>query len=111
MMDKMPRGRPTYSLVRERLKQLLYLLGPLTAYDAHKHYTKLFAKTSRRNVYYQLSKGEEMGLFKIDRVEEEQGDYSWGSISRKVYYKLAGKTPVNIEDRVRNYAQKEKANE
>ncbi|MFW6378805.1 MAG: hypothetical protein ACOCZV_02175 [Nanoarchaeota archaeon] len=106
----MPRGRPSYSLVRERLKQLLYLLGPLTAYDAHKHYVELFAKTSRRNVYYQLSKGEELGFFKIDRVEEEHGDYSWGSTSRKVYYELAAKTPVSIDKRVREHAQKVNAN-
>ncbi len=106
----MPRGRPSYSLVRERLKQLLYFLGPLTAYDAHKHFVELFAKTSRRNVYYQLSKGEELGFFKVNKVEEEQGDYSWGSTSRKVYYELAAKMPVDVDERVREYAQKVKAN-
>ncbi|MFP4118654.1 MAG: hypothetical protein ACLFTH_01210 [Candidatus Woesearchaeota archaeon] len=102
----MARGRPRYSLVRERLKQLLYLLGPTTAYDAHKHYRELFAKTTRRNIYYQLSKGVDTGVFQIDKVEEEQGDYSWGSSSRKVYYRLAPKTTVTIEDRVKEYTDK-----
>ena len=57
-------GRPSKSIVRQRLAEMLFAKGKLTAYEAHKHYIKLFAKTSQRNVYYQLQKGSDQGLFK-----------------------------------------------
>lgn len=107
----MAKGRPRYSLVRERLKQLLYILGPLTAYDAHRHYAALFASTSRRNIYYQLRNGVDMGVFAVYDVVEEEGDYSWGSTSRKVYYEFAGKSDVRVDDRIRDYAKNMKNHE
>jgi hypothetical protein len=98
----MPPGRPSYSLVRERLKEMLFIAGKLTAYDAHKHYVRIFAKTSQRNVYYQLQKGVEKEEFQ-QAVVEEEGDYSWGSKAKKVYYSLAKEISVQIQKEVKEY--------
>ena len=100
----MPRGRPSISLVRERLKEILFFTGEITAYDAHKHYINLFAKTSQRNVYYQLRKGVDKGDFVVD-VKNESGDFSWGDTTRKVYYSLASKEGVTIDKRLQRYFQ------
>ncbi len=98
----MPRGRPSYSLVRERLKEILFVTGMMTAYDAHKHYIKIFAATSQRNIYYQLRKGFEKGDFEMEVIEEE-GDYSWGTRAKKVYYSLAKGATVQTKKEVKNY--------
>lgn len=98
MVEK-KRGRPSVSIVRERLKEILAVKGKLSAYDAHKLYCSLFAKTSQRNVYYQLSKGVDTQEFTKEEVFEE-GSFSWGSTSRKVYYSLAPKTRVVVSDHV-----------
>ncbi len=104
-------GRPSKSVVRDNLMELLFVFGKLTAYDAHKHYIKLFAKTSRRNVYYQLQKGCDTGLFDKEQVTEK-GDYSWGTESKKVYYTLKTKEGLqlnkNIVDYYKNYKKLQK---
>lgn len=101
----MARGRPSYSLVRERLKEMLFIAGKLTAYDAHKHYIRIFAKTSQRNVYYQLQKGLANGYFETTVVEEE-GDYSWGTRAKKIYYSLAKNVSVKGMNEIKDYFNK-----
>ena len=96
------RGRPSKSIVRDRLAEMLFIVGKMTAYDAHKHYIKIFASTSRRNVYYQLEKGEEQNIFNKD-VVEEKGDFSWGSISRKIYYSLKSTEGIQINKLIKKY--------
>ena len=91
----MPRGRPSKSDVRDKLAEMLFIAGKLTAYDAHKHYIQIFAATTRRNVYYQLQKGESLGLFKKEIVDEK-GDYSWGEQVRKIYYSLKSKDNIQV---------------
>lgn len=106
----MPRGRPATSIVRARLAEILFLAGKLTAYDAHKHYIKIFAATTRRNVYYQLQRGEEEGLFGKE-VVEEQGEYSWGEQARKTYYYIKEKSGITINPAIQKYFEEEKKNE
>ncbi len=91
------------SIVRQRLAQMLLMAGKLTAYDAHKHYIRLFSATTRRNVYYQLRKGVDLGIFNVVDVVEETGDYSWGVKARKVYYGLLLKEGVLPIERIRKH--------
>ena len=93
------------SIVRRGLGQILYIAGKLTAYDAHRHYIKLFGPTTRRNVYYQLQKGVDLGLFKIVEVVEEDGDYSWGVKARKVYYSIKNKDGIIPTQKIIKYFQ------
>ncbi|MFP4523647.1 MAG: hypothetical protein ACOCQQ_00710 [Candidatus Nanoarchaeia archaeon] len=94
------RGRPSKSIVRERLKEILAITGKLSAYDAHKLYSSLFAKTTQRNVYYQLAKGVDTNDFTKEEVLE-QGTFSWGATSRKVYYSLSSHQRIVVSDYVR----------
>ncbi|MGM5480042.1 MAG: hypothetical protein ACQESC_01120 [Nanobdellota archaeon] len=103
----MSRGRPSYSVVREHIKEILFVFGSLTAYDIYSHYKVLFAKTSMRNVYYQCERGVSLEVFDKKTVEEK-GSFSWGSVSRKVYYSLNAKDGVNPDSRVFEYANKHK---
>jgi len=82
-------------------------MGKLTAYDAYKHYVKLFAKTSQRNVYYQLQRGVELDLFTREEVEEE-GNFSWGFRTRKVYYGLKSLDSISVDKRIVDYFEEEK---
>ncbi len=96
-------GRPARSIVRDRLVEMLYISGRLTAYDAHKHYVKLFGEATQRNIYYQLRRGVDMGLFTVADVVEETGDYSWGSTTRKVYFELAAGASPQLNTKVKHY--------
>lgn len=103
------RGRPSKSIVREHLKEVLFLGGKMTAYIAHKHYIKLFAATTQRNIYYQLEKGLEQGDFISEEIVEE-GDYSWGKSARKKYYQLAKNIKPNFSKESYDYFQAVKMN-
>ncbi|MBN1175130.1 hypothetical protein JXA48_00655 [Candidatus Woesearchaeota archaeon] len=104
------RGRPSKSVVREHLKEVLFLGGRMTAYTAHKHYIKLFAATTQRNIYYQLEKGLEKGEFISEEITEE-GEYSWGTSARKKYYDLAKNIKPNFSKESYDYFQTIKINE
>lgn len=101
---KKKRGRPSYSLVRERLKEILSYKGRMTAYEAHKHYIHIFSGCTRRNIYYQLGSGVAKNELSSEEVEE-QGDFSWGTKTRKVYYDIYPdeKQKVKISKDVRVY--------
>lgn len=90
------------SPVRKNLIELLYVFGRLNAYDAYKHYIKLFSKTTMRNVYYQLERGEVLGEFTAEYVEE-QGDYGWGSSATKKYYSLGEQAHPVLNITIKEY--------
>lgn len=102
----MKRGRPTKSIVRDRLVEILYVSGSITAYDAYKHYISIFGKISQRNIYYQLQKGNDIGIFEIEDVTNEKGNYSWGDSARKVYYKLSKDATPQIDKKVIDFFNK-----
>ena len=106
----MPRGRPSISPVRDKLAEMLFIAGKMTAYDAHKHYIQIFAATSRRNVYYQLQKGETLGIFKKEAIEE-RGDYSWGDQVRKIYYSLKSKDDIQVNIAIKKHFDEIRKNE
>jgi hypothetical protein len=84
---------------------MLFVAGKLTAYAAHKHYLQLFGKASQRNVYYQLERGAKAEQF--ERIEvQEKGNFSWGDVSRKVYYTIKSKEGIMLDDRIREYFTK-----
>jgi len=82
------KGRQVGSDIRDNLVELLYFLGSSYGYDLYKKYLKVFGRVSRRSVYYHLRKGVDLGIFKIERVEDVKGDYSWGAGVRRIVYAL-----------------------
>lgn len=84
----MKRGRPNRSVIRQNIVEILFYADSAHGYHISKIYPRLFPAVTRRVIYYHLQKGMSLGEFEIDRVEREQGDFSWGSVAEKTYYKL-----------------------
>jgi hypothetical protein len=102
----MNRGRPIGSSIRQNMIELLHFLGRAHGYDIYKHYVKLFPKITLRVVYYHLKKGVQLKEFKLEKVEVEEGDYSWGSHAEKRYYILGNKAKPLINPKVKAYFDK-----
>lgn len=81
-------ARPVSSIIRQRMVDILYHKPELTGYDIFKIYIGVYGKVSLRSMYYHLKKGQSTGEFKISKIVKEQGDFSWGNVSNKIYYEL-----------------------
>ncbi len=84
----MARGRPVKSEIRQNIIEILFFLKEGYGYNIYKTYRNIFPNTTMRSIYYHLRKGVELGEFKINKVEKEKGDFSWGSEVEKIYYGL-----------------------
>ncbi len=97
----MARGRPPKSQVRENLIEVLHVLKRGYGYELYKAYIIVFPAVSMRTIYYHLRKGTQYGMFKVQRVQVEPGDYSWGPDAEKVYYIVGPKGMPKKNPRVR----------
>ena len=104
----MPKGRPVRSQIRQNIIEILYFFKKRYGYEIYKIYVKIFPKVTMRSVYYNLSKGVELGEIKIDRIESEKGDYSWGDEAEKIYYTLGANAKPAIDKRVKEFYEKMK---
>ncbi len=75
-------------------------------YDIYKAYRDIFPKVTMRSIYYHLKKGLALGEFKIEKIEKEKGDYSWGGEAEKIYYALGDKATPSGNERVKEYFDK-----
>jgi|SRR3989344_1895160 len=97
----MPRGRPVKSAIRQRIVEILAVMGKGYGYQIYQVYEKIYPRATMRSIYYNLTKGSNMGEFAIERVQMEKGNYSWGSEAEKTYYKLGPQAHPLGDDRVR----------
>ena len=81
-------------------------MGKGYGYDIYKAYINLFPKVTMRSIYYHLKKGVALGEFKVDKIQKESGNYSWGSEAEKVYYILGDKAQPKINKKVKSYFDK-----
>ena len=88
MNSSMIKGRPKGSKIRQNLIELLYVLNEAYGYELYKYYNALFPLCTLRSIHFQLRAGVETQEFKIQRVVQEEGDFSWGKSAEKVYYQL-----------------------
>lgn len=102
------KGRPTYSLVRSNLIELLYYKKKATGYDLAKLYNELFSQVTMRVIYYNLKKGLLLQEFVVLAVVDEQGEYSWGSHAQKIYYGLGPAAKPKGNARIREFLEKQK---
>lgn len=87
MADK--RGRPSESIIRKNIAELLFFLGEAYGYELYKRYVKVFKqKINMRSVYYHLNRGVELGEFAIKEVQTVRGNFTWGNGVRRVVFKL-----------------------
>ncbi len=101
-MEGKKRGRKVGSPIRENITELLYFLGEGWGYDLSKKYMSIFGRTSMRSIYYHLSKGVEIGEFKVKRVDQVEGDYSWGPKAQRTVFTLGPNSRPKGDPNVRN---------
>ena len=100
------RGRPVNSVIRQNMTEILFYLGKAYGYDLYKHYIEIFPKVTLRSIYYHLRKGTELGEFEIEKIEKEKGEYSWGEMAEKIYYKLGKSASPKGDPKVKQYIEK-----
>ncbi|MDP7179957.1 MAG: hypothetical protein QF824_01695 [Candidatus Woesearchaeota archaeon] len=102
----MKRGRPIKSPIRQNMVEILYFLKKDYGYNIYKVYKSVFPEVTLRSIYYHLRKGVDLGEFKIQKVEKEKGDFSWGSEVEKIYYGLGPNAVTTGDPRVREFIEK-----
>ncbi|NOZ81446.1 MAG: hypothetical protein GXP63_07320 [DPANN group archaeon] len=104
----MPKGRPTYSKIRQNMVELLFFMGKGYGYEIYKAYRELYPPVTMRSIYYHLKKGTSIGEFKVEDVQIEKGEYSWGEMAKKTYYCLGSKAKPGMDRRIKDYFAKRK---
>lgn len=102
----MKQGRPLGSQVRQNIIEILYFMKEGCGYDIYRHYVALFPKVTLRLIYYHLKKGSDIGVFRIDKMGAERGDYSWGSEAEKIYYTLGEEARPVLNPRIKEHFEK-----
>ena len=99
----MAKGRPTKTIIRERIVTLLGHVGSAYGYELYKLYKSVFEPVGLRNIYYNLKKGLELGEFIIVEAKRESGEFTWGKDAEHIYYTTGPfANPGNITEKQRN---------
>lgn len=98
----MKRGRPTRSQIRQNIVEILFHLGKGYGYQISKIYNAVFPKVTQRSVYYHLRKGILTQEIELHKIEQEQGDFSWGNSVEKIYYSLGKSAAPKGEERIKS---------
>ncbi|MDP3640291.1 MAG: hypothetical protein Q8R53_03765 [Nanoarchaeota archaeon] len=96
----MPRGRPPQSEIRKNVIELLFQMKKGYGYQIAKFYNEIFPQVTQRSIYYHLRKGVQLKEFVVHKIEEERGDFSWGSIAEKIYYSVGPQAQPKGDSRV-----------
>jgi hypothetical protein len=99
------RGRPIGSPIRQNIVELLAVLGRGYGYEIAKHYKEVFPACTRESIYYHLRKGVQLGEFIVEEVKQEQGQFSWGPVAEKIYYKLGPKAQPRGDERIKRHLE------
>lgn len=105
-MKKESRGRPTKSVIRERILQLLKMKPESYGYEIYKNYVGIFGAVHMRSIYYHLKKGVALGEIELTEIKDEKGDYSWGDKAERIYYCLGPQGRASISPEVKTYYSK-----
>ncbi len=101
----MKRGRPVGSTIRQNIVEILFHLGNGYGYQISKIYNTVFPKVTQRSIYYHLRRGILTQEIELHKIEQEQGDFSWGSSVEKIYYSLGKNAAPKGEERVKGVMQ------
>jgi len=102
----MPRGRPIKSEIRQNIIDILFHIEKGYGYEIFKIYREIFPICTLKVIYYHLKKGVDLGVFSINNVKQEKGDYSWGPVVEKTYYILGPSAKPRVNKRVSEYLKK-----
>ena len=101
-------GRPIQSDIRQNVIDILGYIGKGYGYEIFKIYMGVFPKCTIEVIYYHMKKGVTLDEFKIHKVKQEKGDFSWGPLVEKTYYSLGTKAAPRKNKRVEEYLKKAK---
>ncbi len=104
----MRRGRPVKSQIRQNIVEILFHLGKGYGYQISKIYNEIFPRATQRVIYYHLKKGIFTKEISIHKIQQEHGDFSWGSVVEKKYYSLGGKAAAKGDQRVEDFLEARK---
>ncbi|MBR9683348.1 hypothetical protein GOV03_02300 [Candidatus Woesearchaeota archaeon] len=105
-MPKRKKGRPCQSEIRQNILEILYFLGKGYGYQISKVYNEIFTKVSQRSIYYHLRKGVDIEELELNKIEQEEGNFSWGRVVEKRYYSLGKNAKPRGELRVKEFLEK-----
>ena len=98
-------GRPLGSAIRQRIVEILAIIKRGYGYEIHKIYVNIFPSCTRENIYYHLRKGVKTGVFIVDEIKQEKGDWSWGQSAEKTYYSLGPQAEIRGSAEVTAWAK------
>ena len=101
-------GRPLKSVIRQHIVDILYCTGSGYGYDIYGIYREVYPAVTMRSIYYHLKKGLETGEFKVEKIQKEQGEYSWGGEAEKTYYALGKNAAAQGDFKLRSFLDKRK---
>ena len=99
----MVKGRPIKSQIRQNVVEILYYLGEGYGYQIAKMYNEVFPHATQRSIYYNLQKGLLTKEIEVHKIEEERGEFSWGTVVEKKYYMLGKNAEPKGEKRIKEY--------
>ncbi|MBS3140139.1 hypothetical protein J4479_03980 [Candidatus Woesearchaeota archaeon] len=99
------RGRPTKSIIRQNILEILFYLKKGYGYQIARIYNEVFPQVTQRSIYYHLRKGVLTQEITVQAIEQEQGEFSWGKMVEKTYYSLGEKANPERNERVEKYLQ------
>lgn len=102
----MGRGRPTRSIIRQNVIEILHVLGRGYGYQICKIYNEIFPIVTQRSIYYHLRKGVSTKEIVVHKIEQEKGEFSWGNVVEKTYYALGSRAQPQGEKRVQEFLKR-----
>lgn len=99
----MVKGRPIKSQIRQNILEILHYMGEGYGYQIAKIYNEIFPTATQRSIYYNLQKGILTKEIAVHKIEEEEGNFSWGSMVEKKYYSLGKNAEVKGDKRVKEF--------
>ena len=102
----MKKGRPVRSQIRQNVIEILYYLGKGYGYQICKIYNEVFPQVTQRSIYYHLRKGTFTKEIIMNKIEQEKGDFSWGTIVEKKYYSLGSMARPQGNKRIKEFLEK-----
>lgn len=102
----MKKGRPPKSQIRQNIIEILYYLGKGYGYEISKIYNEVFPPVTQRSIYYHLKKGVLIKEINVHKIEQERGEFSWGTVVEKIYYSLGNAAQPKGEKRVKVFLKK-----
>lgn len=99
-------GRPVQSQIRQNIIEILFYLNKGYGYQISKIYNEIFPQVTQRSIYYHLRKGVLTKEIIMHKIEQEKGDFSWGTVVEKKYYTLGDKAQPQGNNRIKQFLEK-----